>query len=86
MAKSLSITSNPALNKTPTANDYIDLHFFIRDLPEYSDVIDIYLKILDKTKADIPYDLQKYYLKNSGRLGLTGKFLPISSNLFLKNI
>lgn len=57
-------------------NDYIDLHMFIRELPEYSSVIDIYLQIIDKTRADVPYDLQSYWMQNTKRLNLTGKFLP----------
>jgi hypothetical protein len=44
-------------------------------------IYDIYLKILDSTRADIPEDLQGYWIKNQQRLGLKGKFLPDDSNL-----
>ena len=44
-------------------------------------VYDTYLKILDSTRADIPEDLQQYWIDNQERLGLKGKFLPDDSNL-----
>jgi hypothetical protein len=44
-------------------------------------VYDTYLKILDSTRADIPEDLQAYWIANQERLGLKGKFLPDNSNL-----
>jgi hypothetical protein len=44
-------------------------------------VLDIYLRILDSTRADIPLDLQEYWITNQSRLGLKGKFLPDDSNL-----
>lgn len=44
-------------------------------------VYDTYLKILDSTRADIPEDLQPYWIDNQERLGLKGKFLPDNSNL-----
>jgi len=44
-------------------------------------VYDTYLKILDSTRADIPEDLQAYWIDNQERLGLKGKFLPDNSNL-----
>jgi hypothetical protein len=44
-------------------------------------VLDIYLRILDSTRADIPLDLQEYWIANQERLGLKGKFLPDGSNL-----
>ncbi len=44
-------------------------------------IFDRYLKILDSTRADIPTDLQDYWIKNQDRLGLKGKFLPDNSNL-----
>jgi hypothetical protein len=44
-------------------------------------VYDTYLRILDKTRADIPEDLQEYWIQNQDRLALTGKFLPDNSNL-----
>jgi hypothetical protein len=48
---------------------------------ELSRVYDIYLKILDSTRADIPEDLQSYWIENQERLELKGKFLPDNSNL-----
>jgi len=44
-------------------------------------VYDTYLRILDKTRCDIPEDLQQYWIQNQDRLALTGKFLPDNSNL-----
>lgn len=43
---------------------------------------DRYLGILDKTRCDIPLDLQDYWLENQDRLKLTGKFLPSDSKLY----
>ena len=48
---------------------------------EYNSIIDRYLKILDSTRADIPDNLQQYWIDNQDRLGLKGKFLPDNSNL-----
>ena len=48
---------------------------------ELHKIYDRYLKILDSTRADIPEDLQGYWIKNQERLGLRGKFLPDESNL-----
>lgn len=48
---------------------------------ELNRVYDIYLKILDSTRADIPEDLQSYWIENQDRLNLKGKFLPDNSNL-----
>lgn len=47
-------------------------------------VLDTYMKILDSTRADIPEDLQQYWIDNQERLGLKGKFLPTSSYLYKK--
>ena len=44
-------------------------------------VFDTYLKILDSTRADIPTDLQQYWIDNQQRLGLKGKYLPEDSAL-----
>jgi hypothetical protein len=43
--------------------------------------MDRYLKILDSTRADIPDNLQQYWIDNKDKLGLKGKFLPDTSNL-----
>ncbi len=48
---------------------------------ELNSIYDIYLKILDSTRADIPQHLQDYWIKNQERLQLKGKFLPDDSNL-----
>jgi len=65
-------------------NDYFELMDVLKKkLPQekLNQVLDIYLKILDSTRADIPLDIQDYWIKNQGRLGLKGKFLPDESNL-----
>ena len=65
-------------------NDYFKLEDFIKtNLPkeEYNSIIDRYLKILDSTRADIPDNLQQYWIDNQDKLGLKGKFLPDASNL-----
>ena len=48
---------------------------------ELNSILDRFIKILDSTRADIPEDLQSYWIKNQERLGLKGKFLPDDSNL-----
>ena len=58
--------------------DYLKSHLSQEDL---NSIFDTYLKILDSTRADIPEDLQDYWIKNQERLGLKGKFLPDDSNL-----
>jgi hypothetical protein len=65
-------------------NDYFELMDFIKqNLPKekLNKIFDTYLKILDSTRADIPLDLQDYWIKNQERLGLKGKFLPDNSML-----
>jgi hypothetical protein len=65
-------------------NDYFELMDYLKkNLPEdkLNKILDTYLKILDSTRADIPLDLQDYWIKNQDRLGLKGKFLPDNSNL-----
>ncbi len=52
---------------------------------EYNNIIDIYLRILDSTRADIPFDLQKYWKDNKNRLNLTGKYLPNDSKLLMES-
>ncbi len=59
-------------------SEYIEKHLNQKDLFK---IYDIYLKILDSTRADIPNNLQDYWLKNKDRLNLTGKFLPDDSKL-----
>ena len=65
-------------------NDYFELIDYLKsNLSEQdlNNIYDTYLKILDSTRADIPEDLQDYWIKNQERLGLKGKFLPDDSNL-----
>lgn len=65
-------------------DDYFKLEDFMKkSLPteEYNNIMDRYLKILDSTRADIPENLQQYWIDNQDRLGLKGKFLPDVSNL-----
>lgn len=44
-------------------------------------IFDTYLKILESTRADIPNELQQYWIDNKERLNLTGKFLLDDSKL-----
>ena len=65
-------------------DDYFKLEDFMKknlSTEEYNSVMDRYLKILDSTRADIPDNLQQYWIDNQDRLGLKGKFLPDISNL-----
>lgn len=48
---------------------------------ELESILDRYIKILDRTRADIPEDLQSYWIEKQEELGLKGKFLPDNSNL-----
>ena len=72
-----------SLTKDSVAN-YFDIMETLRANVSQEDlngIFDTYLKILDKTRADIPEDLQQYWIDNQEKLGLTGKFLPDDSNL-----
>lgn len=65
-------------------NDYFELMDVLKKkLPKekLNQILDTYLRILDSTRADIPLDLQEYWIANQERLGLKGKFLPDGSNL-----
>jgi len=65
-------------------NDYFELmNTLKKNLPKekLNQILDIYLKILDSTRADIPFDIQDYWIANQDRLGLKGKFLPDDSKL-----
>jgi len=44
-------------------------------------VFDIFLKVLDRTRCDIPDPLVAYWIENKERLKLKGKFLPEESRL-----
>ena len=67
-------------------NDYFELSAVLEKnltKEDYGKVMDIYLKILDRTGpfAHVPENLEKYWIENQDRLGLTGKRLPDDSNL-----
>ena len=66
------------------AEDYYKLHKLLKTKlkpADYNGIIDIYFRILDSTRADIPEDLQTEWKQRKTRLGLTGKFLPDESML-----
>jgi hypothetical protein len=71
------------LNKEELSNYFELIEKLERELKpeELHKIYDIYLKILDSTRADIPEDLQAYWVDNQERLELKGKFLPDDSNL-----
>jgi len=67
-------------------NNYFKLQEFLKkhlDEADLHEVWDAYLSILDRTRCDIPNDLQEYWIENQDRLGLTGKFLPKESKLYM---
>ena len=67
-----------------TVGDYFELMETLEaglTKQDFYGVYDTYLRILDKTRCDIPEDLQEYWIQNQDRLALTGKFLPDNSNL-----
>jgi len=69
---------------TDILSNYFKLQEFLKnnlDIAKYNSIIDKYIKILDSTRADIPIDLQDYWIANKERLALKGKFLPDDSNL-----
>lgn len=70
--------SLPILNNFYTFHEYLKQN--ISEIELYN-IYDIYLKILDSTRTDIPDIIQPYYIHNKKRLHLSGKFLPESSNL-----
>jgi len=68
-----------------TLSDYFKLIEILRtnlSREELERILNRYIKILDFTRADIPEDLQDYWIEKQGELGLKGKFLPDTSNLF----
>ena len=79
LSKKLGVTITRA-----EAEDYYKLHKLLKTKlkpKDYSSMVDIYLKILDSTRADIPDDLQVEWKKRKTKLALTGKFLPDNSAL-----
>ena len=75
---------NINLNNSILSNYYKLIDYLKENLPEkdFNGIIDAYLKTLDHTRCDIPDNLQDYWVANQERLGLSGKFLPESSNLY----
>lgn len=71
------------LNKLDIQDYYKIFGEFYLELPkaDFWSVIDIFLKILDSTRVDIPNHLQQYWLLQKDQLNLTGKFLPQNSKL-----
>lgn len=68
-------------------NDYFELSDFLKknlSPEEFKELMKIYLRILDFTGpiADIPEDLQQFWIDNQDEFQLKGKYLPQSSNLF----
>lgn len=83
LSKRLGLKLNDYLEISRVTN-YYTLHNHLKALlrPEdYNSIIDIYFKILDSTRADIPDNLQLEWKSRKTRLGLTGKFLPENSLL-----
>ena len=67
-----------SLTKDSVAN-YFDIMETLRanvSQQGLDEIFDTYLKILDKTRCDIPEDLQEYWIEHQQRLGLKGKYLP----------
>ena len=80
--KLLSNEYGVKFTKDILSNFFTLMSFIQNNLKEDSNsIFDIYLKILDSTRCDIPDPLQSYWLDNRERLGLTGKFLPETSKL-----
>lgn len=72
------------LNRDIISN-FFKLHDFLKQnlsKEELHNIYDIYLKILDSTRCDVPDDLQEYWIENKERLNLKGAFLPEDSNLY----
>jgi len=66
------------------AENYYQLHQLLKSkmtADQYDHLTNVYFKILDSTRADIPDDLQPLWIKKQSKLGLTGKFLPNTSKL-----
>jgi hypothetical protein len=66
------------------AENYYNLHNVLKQgmrPDDYNLLLNIYFKILDSTRADIPDDLQNEWLMRCKPLGLSGKFLPDNSKL-----
>lgn len=84
-SKALDVLSNALKINVTTEdrNNFYKLFDLIKKLPKekYDQWVDIYLKILDSTRCDVPDVLQSEWKKRKTRLLLTGKFLPMESAL-----
>lgn len=66
------------------AENYYQLHKLLKSKmtsEQYDHLTNVYFRILDSTRADIPDDLQPLWIQKQSKLGLTGKFLPDTSKL-----
>lgn len=79
--KLLSNEYNIRFNRDILSNFFKLYEVVKNDIKESNEIFDIYLKILDSTRCDVPYPLHQYWRDNQERLGLTGKFLPDDSKL-----
>ena len=79
--KLLSDEYNMRFNRDILSNFFKLYEVVKNDIEESNEIFDIYLKILDSTRCDVPYPLHQYWRDNQERLGLTGKFLPNDSKL-----
>jgi hypothetical protein len=64
--------------------DFYQLHNLLKakmSLSDYDKLLNVYFKILDSTRTDIPDNLQQEWIARKDKLSLTGKFLPPNSNL-----
>ena len=62
-------------------DDYYELIDVAKASKDYDSIMKIYLGILDRTRVDIPFNLQEYWIEHQQEYGLTGKFLPDNSNI-----
>ena len=72
------------LKDTVSIFEFYNLHNVLKQgmrSDDYNLLLNIYFKILDSTRTDIPDDLQKEWLMRREPLGLSGKFLPDNSKL-----
>lgn len=78
--KQLSLELNVDITQN-MAEDYFVIHNIFKSSKYYDEWLDIYFKILDSTRCDIPVNIQSEWLDKKSLLGLTGKFLPDDSLL-----
>lgn len=70
------------LDNAILSNYFLLIEYIKNNLPDdYINIIDIYFKVLDSTRCDIPLDLQPLWKQRKNDLNLSGKFLPDDSNL-----